>query len=300
MAAQACATHADRVAIYQCDGCAKPLCAECVQASHALFLCRLCGERAIPLGGVGPATVKEHAKRQRLSRRYTLAQAFFYPFRGFGLYMFLGTLVSMAIVEFAVRFGIGCFPFLLAIAFWSLMVGLQFKIVDTTAEGGDELPDWPNYLSVGERIPDVLAYVGIAVLQFAPMAAYFFLVGPEQLLTDDPSLLYWIGFSTFGWLGSAMALVALGAAGRFGPGTALRVDLHLRAFVAAGREALVISNLVFVLGIAVWVVRLALRAVPLAGAAVAGTLGAYWIFTSAHLAGLLVRRNAVVFEELYD
>ncbi len=299
MAAQACTTHADRIAVFHCDGCGASLCPDCVDQSHALFLCRLCGERALPIGGVGPATVKEHVKRQRLSRGYGLGQAFFYPFRGLGLYLFLATLVSMAFIEFA-KLGFGCLPILLALAFWALMVGLQFKIVDTTAQGDDELPDWPNYLSLGEMFPDVLAYIGIAVLQFAPLVAYFYATGPERLFSAEPSAIYWIGFATFGWMGGAVALVALAAAGRFGAGAALRLDLHLRAFVASGRDALVIANLVFALGIAVWLVRAALTALPLLGAAASGAIGAYWIFTSAHLAGLLIRRNTEVFESLYD
>lgn len=301
MSAQACSTHADRVAIYHCDGCDRTLCPDCVQQSHVLFLCRLCGERALPIGGVAPATVKEHAKRQKLSRAYSLPQAFLYPFRGLGLYLFLATLVTMAFVEFVGRFGLGCLAIFVVLGFWSLMVGIQFKIVDATARGDDELPDWPDYLSIGERIPDILAYVGIVLLQFGPLVAYFFLAGPERLFTERPNLAYWIGFAVFGWLGAAIAIVALGAAGRFGPGAAVRIDLHFKAFVASGRDALVIADLVFVLGVIVWLARVTLTAaVPLAGAAVAGTLGAYWIFTSAHLAGLLVRRNSDAFEALYD
>jgi len=299
MAGESCSTHAERVALYHCDGCGRMLCAECVRQSHVLFLCALCGERALPIGGVAPATVKEHVKRQRLSRGHGLGRAFFYPFRGLGLYLFLGTLVSMAFVQFVWRFGIGCMAIFVVIAFWSLMVGIQFKIVEATARGDDELPDWPDYMSLGERLPDILAYVGIAVLQFAPLAAYIYLTGLDRLVDSEPSLAYWVGFAVFGWLGGAVALIALAAAGSFGAGSAVRVDLHLRALVAAGSDAVLVANIVFVLGVAFYVVRAAVRVLPLAGPAIAGTMGAYWIFTSAHLAGLLVRRNHEAFDSLY-
>jgi hypothetical protein len=300
MASPTCSTHPGAAAAFRCEACGSLLCDACTQKSHALFLCRLCGERALPLGAAAPATVREHEKRRRIERPYSIGQAFFYPFRGMGLYLFIAALVSMAVVELVLRVGFGCLPIVIAFLFWTLMVGIQFKIVDTTAQGDDELPDWPNYLSFSERIPDVLAYVGIAALQFGPLAAYAYLVGFERLIGGEPNLLVWIGVAFFAWCGTALATTALAAAGRFGPGAAIRVDLHGRAFLAAGRDALIVADVTFVLGIAFWIVRSLLAAVPIAGGAVAGTLGAYWLFTSAHLAGLLVRRHAAAFEAIYD
>jgi hypothetical protein len=291
MSAEACSTHPAVPAAFRCEACGRLLCEECTQKSHALFLCRHCGERALPVGGSAPVTVKEHERRQRVTRAYSISQAFAYPFRGMGLYLFLAALLCLAFVEV-----VGGLAFLL----WVLMVGIQFKIVSTTADGEDELPDWPDYMAFWEWFPDVLAYLGIALLQFAPIVAYAYVVGADNLLWGEPNLLLWIGCAFCAWVGCALALTALAAAGRFGPGAAIRVDLHGKAFLAAGRDALVIADLVFVLGIAVFVVRSALSAIPIAGAAAAGVLGAYWLFTSAHLAGLMVRRHSEAFEAIYD
>jgi hypothetical protein len=290
MPGQFCSTHPAAPAVFRCEACGRLLCEECTQKSHALFLCRPCGERALPLDGAAPVTVQEHERRERRAKPYAISRAFAYPFRGMGLYLFLASLVCLAFVEI-----FGGFAFVL----WILMVGIQFKIVDTTANGEDELPDWPNYMAFWEWFPDVLAYLGIAILQFGPIVGYAYLIGPENLVWGEPNLLIWIGCAFCAWLGCALALTALAAAGRFGPEAAIRVDLHGKAFLAAGRDALVIADLVFVLGIVVFLARSALSVIPLAGAAAAGVLGAYWLFTSAHLAGLMVRRHAAAFEAIY-
>lgn len=40
-----CAEHAEALATFQCDGCGRRLCYDCVDEDHRLNLCRLCGER---------------------------------------------------------------------------------------------------------------------------------------------------------------------------------------------------------------------------------------------------------------
>ena len=195
--AQACAQHPGVDAPFRCEGCGKLLCQDCIKKGHALLFCSLCGERAMPLDAGQPATVKEVARRQAISKPYSFQQALFYPFRGVGLYMFIATLVSLAFVSFLLQYSGGCYSIILAVGLWSLMVGLQFKIVRSTAEGDDELPDWPEYMDWGERIGDILIYLVIAILQFFPVVA-FTLLNMRKVLSPEPSLLFWAGFALFG------------------------------------------------------------------------------------------------------
>jgi len=295
-----CAQHPDVQAAFRCESCERLLCADCVQESHALFLCKVCGERALPLSADRAATVRERRREESITRPYATTEAFGYAFRGMGKFLFLATLVSMAFVEFIVRFGFGCLPIVIALAFWALLIGLQFKIVRTTSDGDDELPDWPEYFDWGERFREILVYLWVSFLQFAPLAAYLAVFGGAGLDRRDPSLVFWIGFAVVGWLGAGVALFGFAAAAMVGGGAAMRIDRHLSGFFAAGGEAVTMTNLVFTLGVVVFVARSVLSAVPLAGAAVAGTLGAYWLFTSAHLVGVLVRRRRSLFRELYS
>lgn len=294
-----CAQHPDRAAAYRCDGCARPLCEECVSESHALFLCRLCGERALPLDPERAATPRERRRDEALARPYPLAAAFGYAFRGTGKYLYGATLLSMAFVGFVVRYGITCFAALFGLAFWALVVGLQFKIVRTTAEGDVELPDWPEYFSWGERLRDLALYLWVVAVQFAPLAAHLVLFGAAGLVRREPSFPFWLAAAALGWLGCGLAVFAFAAAALEGGGAALRLDRHARGLFAARGDALAVTNLTFGLGSAAFLARSALEAIPLVGAAISGALGAYWIFTGAHLVGLLARRRRALFEELY-
>lgn len=297
--AEACAQHPGVNAAFRCDGCGRLLCNDCIKKGHALLFCALCGERALPLGEGQPATVKEVARRQAISKPYSFQQALSYPFRGVGLYMFLAALVSLAFVSVLLEYSGGCYSIILAVGLWSLMVGLQFKIVRSTAEGDDDLPDWPEYMDWGERLGDILVYLVIAILQFAP-AGIFVLLNMESVLTTEPSLPFWAGFAFLAWLGTALGTVAFGAAGRFDRTSVLRLDLHLKALKIGGADSVTATNMVFAVGILLFVVRALLQQVPYVGAAVAGILGAYWTFTSAHLAGVLFRRHILELEKVYE
>jgi hypothetical protein len=299
-----CASHPEVAAAFRCDGCQRTLCAECADQSHALFLCRLCGERALPLDAARAADVREHRKQEAIERPYPLRDAFVYAFRGLGKYLYAATLVTMAFISFAVQYGFGCLTqivaLILALAFWSLMVGLQFKIVRTTADGDNELPDWPEYFAWSERFRDLAVYLWVAFLQFGPLAVFILLFGGDGIATMDPNPLFWIAVAATGWFGAGISLFGFAAAALAGGGAALRIDRHVSGFFAARGDALAVTNLVFGLGVLTFLARAGLRQVPLVGAAIGGALGAYWIFTSAHLVGLLVRRRRALFRELHS
>jgi len=299
MSPPVCVQHPGVTAAFRCDGCHKLLCHDCIKQGHALLFCGLCGERALPLEAGQAATVREVNRRQAISKPYSFQQALFYPFRGVGLYMFIAALVSLAVVGLLLEHGFGCWPLVLALGLWSLMIGLQFKIVRTTAEGDNELPDWPEYMDWGERFWDMLTYVVIAILQFSPAVA-FTLLNMGSVLSTEPNLFFWAGFAVMAWLGAALGTVAFGAAGRFDRSSALRLDLHFKALKIGGADTVTATNMVFAASILLLIARAALEQVPYVGSAVAGILGAYWTLTSAHLAGVLFRRHILELEKVYE
>lgn len=296
---EVCVQHPGVAAAFRCDGCGKTLCGDCVRKGHALLFCGVCGERALPLNEGAPATVREVRRHEAVTKPYSFVDALSYPFRGSGKLMFAAAVVSMLFVQLLLSYGMGLWRYLFAAGFWSLMIGLQFSIVRTTAEGENELPEWPDYSDFGERVSDILTYLAIALLQFGPAATYVFL-GMEGLVTGEAGLGFWAGFAVCAWLGAVLATMAYGAAGRFGRGSSLRLDLHVRGFLTGGADAVTAANLTFGLGVAFFVLRLALDSIPIAGAILSGIVGAYWFFTSAHLAGVLFRRHIFVLEKLYE
>lgn len=294
-----CAQHPNVAAMFRCDGCGKLLCGDCIKKGHALLFCVLCGERALPLNEGQPATVKQVNRREAVTKPYSFTDALAYPFRGSGLLMFIVAVVAMMLVQILLTFGMGLWRYLFAAGFWSLMIGLQFSIVRTTAEGENELPEWPDYSDFGERVADVLTYAGIALLQFGPAALYLFL-RMEPLVSGEGGLAFWAVFALLAWLGAALATMAYGAAGRFDRPSILRLDLHTRGFVTGGADAVTAANLTFGLGAAFLILRLAFSEIPILGAILSGIVGAYWFFTSAHIAGVLFRRHIFALEKMYE
>lgn len=294
-----CVQHPDVTAMFRCDGCGKLLCGDCIRKGHALLFCTLCGERALPLNEGQPATVKEVQRHQAVTKPYSFTDALGYPFRGSGRLMFIAAVGSMVLIQGMLTFGIGLWRYFFAAAFWSLMIGLQFSIVRTTAEGEDVLPEWPDYSDFGERVADILTYLGIVLLQAGPAALYLFL-RMDTLVSGRPGLFFWAVFALLAWLGAALATMAYGAAGRFNRPSIFRLDLHTRGFFTGGADAVTAANLTFGLGAAFLILRLGLAKIPILGAILSGIVGAYWFFTSAHIAGVLFRRHIFKLEKLYE
>jgi len=299
MPAEACAQHPETPALFRCDGCDQLLCQECVKEGHVLLFCSLCGERALPLQSDQPVTTKARIRDEAIRRPYSLREALLYPFRGLGLYLFISTLVVFGIVSFLASWT--CAGLILFLVVFSLMVALQFKIVRSTAEGENELPDWPDYFSFLERLADLLTYVFNGILNVAPIGLFVLVFGASGLLTLQPSLFFWMGFAVCLWVGTAMMVFAYGAAGTYGLVVSVRLVAHFQAFRATGSDAVTVTNLVFSMQALIFGLKVLLEgAVPFLGGALAGAVGVYWFFTGPHLAGLLFRRNRQALDRLYE
>jgi hypothetical protein len=298
-----CASHPGTPARFQCDGCGKALCDACIEESHRLLLCKLCGERALPLSADAPATTNERRGGARPigQGRYGIGKALLYPFRGSGLFLFIAAVATAGVMAFIRDYGFSCFAIVLWLGWLSLLIGIQFKIIASTARWENELPDWPEYFSFGERVVEILTFVVIALLNYGPLAAFLVAFGGRGLLTSTPSLGFWLGAAAALWLGTALSVMAWGAAAIHWRRSALRVDQHVRALVATGGEGLKTVNLTFVLvGVVVLVKALMGEKIPLLGAVLGGILGIYWTFVAPHLVGLLFRRQASTLHAIYE
>ncbi len=297
-----CARHPEQPAAYRCDGCGSQLCSSCIEESHSLLLCRLCGERALPLGTAQPQTVRELVQQRKLAGPYGLRDALVYPFRGTGVYLFIVTCGVMALL-WVVSFAPGLRALVVQIFLWGLIVGLQFKVARSTAEGENELPDWPDFTAFGPLLQDLLTWVVIHAPQIACTWIYLSAIGNYRVagargVAEAPNLLVWIGVAAALWLTSAFAMIAFGAAGNYRRLSALEVHHHVRGFFAARTDAVTLTNLIFGLGSVVLLLRTFLATVPL-GQVLGGLIGVYWIFLEPHLAGLLFRRHQATLEALY-
>lgn len=303
-----CAAHPTRPATHRCDGCGTLLCeAECVEPSHRLLLCRLCGELAVPLGGpsgaTGPATTSELRRGRARTAPYGLAQAFLYPFRGKGggVFWVYFVLVSIfTVIPLYVPFS-GCFLFIPSVVVGLLVPRLLFTVVRTTAEGENELPDWPDF-DFWARLGDALAMAAIVVVAAVPGIALFVVSDCNvlSLLGEAAGRSCWPPLIAALFLGVAIWIPTLGATSVFDSFWLLpRLDLHVRALLVNPAEALVMTVVLAILLVGSYFLRFAVLIVPAVGAVLSVFIGIYATFTGAHLVGVYFRRHLDRLERLY-
>lgn len=304
----ACATHPTRPATHRCDGCGKLLCeAACVKPSHRLLLCALCGELAVPLGAPAGARVTASSTELRRSRArtapYGLGAAFLYPFRGKGAGVFWVYFVLVSIftvIPYYVPFS-GCFLFIPSAIVGLLVPRLLFTVVRTTAEGENELPDWPDF-DFWERLLDALMMAAIVLVAAVPGIALFVASDCNvlSLLGEAAGRSCWPPLVAAFVLGVALWIPTLGATSVFDSFWLLpRLDLHVRALLANPAEALIMTVVLAVLLVASYFLRFAVLVVPAVGAVLSVFIGIYATFTGAHLVGVYFRRHFDRLERLY-
>ncbi len=304
-----CSVHPDRPASYRCDGCGRELCDACVKPSHRLILCGLCGELAVPLeggssaGAAAPRTAPAFRRTRAQKSPYSLGEAFLYPFRGKGASVFWSYAVLLVLFAAlpAILPVIGCIVFIPALFVAVMVPRLLFTIVRTTAEGDDELPDWPDW-DFFARVADLFAMIVMTLIALIPLFVLVYLSGcgdAEALGAGTAPSCFPPLVGGF-LLGVALWMPTLGATAVFESFWLLpRVDLHVRALLVAPAEALVMTLLLGGLLIASTFLRYVTLFIPLAGVAASILIGVYGLFTGAHLVGVYFRRHYDRLERLY-
>jgi len=298
-----CAVHPTRPAAFRCDGCQRTLCDDCIQMSHRLILCAHCGEMAVPIATGRPVSSTAHRKTRAQTAHYTLVDAFLYPFRGTGggvFWSYLALLVVINVVSAFVPFA-GCFLGVISLLILLLVPRLLFTIVRSTADGDNELPEWPE-LEVWERVVDALAYCVIIVLCVLPTVALVWVTGCSLVTVDGapggPSCIPVLALGAL--VGLALWIPSFGAPAVYDSFWLIpRVDLHARALAVAPVEAGLLAGALAALVVVSYFLRFALGQLPLVGSIAVTFLMVYTWFTGAHLVGVYFRRHADELERLY-
>jgi hypothetical protein len=299
-----CAAHPEAAATFQCDGCGRLLCSACVEQGHRLLFCRHCRERALPLDASLPATVPELKRAAARARPTTWLEALRYPLRGQGSMVFwayLGLMIAFVLLSVLPLGGLVGIGFRALIAL--LMPGLLYAIVRCTAAGDDELPDWPDIGDAGERLYEVFTFLGTIAVALVPAALALRLFGCTLLdLLGSAE-----GAASCRWavaggllLGLPLAVPMFGSLAVYQHlDLLLRLDLHVRALAAAGRDGVGTVLLTYAVLAASRLLSFALHGFPLLGGALAAAAAAYGTFAGAHVVGLMFRKHAAVLDKIY-
>ena len=301
---QNCAAHPQVAATFHCDGCGRLLCSACVEHGHRLIFCRHCRERALPLDASLPATVPELKRAAARAHPTTWLEALRYPLRGQGSMVFwayLGLMIAFVLLSVVPLAGLLVCGFRAAIAL--LLPGLLYAIVRRTAEGDDELPDWPDVGVAGERLYEVFTFLATIAVAFVPAALALRLSGCALLdLLGGAE-----GAASCRWAVAAGIMLGLPlAVPMFGSlavyqhvDLLLRLDLHVSALAATGRDGVGTVLLTYAVLAGSRLLGYALHGFPLLGGALAAAVAAYGTFAGAHLVGLMFRQHAAALDAIY-
>lgn len=288
-----CAQHPASHASYRCEGCEKHLCDQCIEESFRLLLCKLCGERAMPLDEDRPATIEQlnKARARAAAGTYTFKEALTYPFRGGSKLMFIAALVVV---------GLRLLPSIYLVILMSMLIAaLQFHIVRRTVKGENELDDWPDFSAWTDFIPDLFAWIILEGSVQLALGVYLGVGLVGGVLGFEPSLLSAMVMAVVLWLLSAFQVMGYGAVANFSLWHLFWVHLHVIGYSKTLGDALRYTNMVFALRGVVFLTQGALAEVPFLGAVLSTVVSVYWIFLVPHFSGLLFRQHEDLLDDLY-
>jgi len=162
-----CSNHGTQPAIWQCSACGGQFCSDCVSlvpfGEQTTASCKVCGKNCVQIS----KTVADIRK----SAIPLLMKSFAYPFKGGGIAMLIIGSIFFVLLEVLKA---GLYQFFIAAFALAFFMSYMFKIVQSSADGKDEMPDWPSVMGTGADIWWPLPVIlGIIAIYFGPAIACF-------------------------------------------------------------------------------------------------------------------------------
>lgn len=186
-----CDKHANKAALYICKNCRSEFCPECVRSrkgnAGTKHYCPICSGRCEDIGAFELNIAEQSVARERSRNLFLcLGEVFRYPFRASGIVLMVGGSLLMGGYQFMMAWAsrVGPFGIGAIILFTFLFVGYftayLHKIVLASANGDQELPDWPDFSSLWDDIAlPALHFIGVWLISFGPVQYYVFRHGME-------------------------------------------------------------------------------------------------------------------------
>lgn len=179
-----CCKHAHVPALLLCLNCRSEFCKACVysrQTGRGVRLnCPICGGRCEDIGVFERRQEEQSVLRERRRNLFLcLHEVFAYPFRGWGPVMMGSATLLMAVLTILTHLMKFMGPlsiistFAGGMAIFAYLVSYMRRVVESSANGEDEMPDW---LDLSEWWEDIgiptLQFIGTIIISFSPLFAY--------------------------------------------------------------------------------------------------------------------------------
>lgn len=186
-----CSKHARKPAIYICRNCRSEFCTECVRTRKislgVRIYCPVCGGYCEDIGTFEQKVAGQAVTRERSRNLFLcLHEVFGYPLRASGIFLLFGGSILLGGYQFMMAwasrvgpFGIGAI-ILYTFLFMGYFTAYLHKIVQASANGEQELPDWPDFSSIWDDIGQpALHMIGVFLISFGPVQYYLYSRGSE-------------------------------------------------------------------------------------------------------------------------
>ncbi|MBN1522822.1 MAG: hypothetical protein JW928_09860 [Candidatus Aureabacteria bacterium] len=149
MNGQMCKNHPDVPAVWECVSCGGLFCQDCIRVQAlsmraSLESCMSCGGR---VRSYGAKKLAETVVRKSFFEM--LPSAFSYPFKGSGKLLLVIGVIFFGVLDFLGQMPLG---WIFGVVGSGYFTAYMFKIINTSAIGKDELPDWPDVTDFQEDI----------------------------------------------------------------------------------------------------------------------------------------------------
>lgn len=162
---KSCVNHPDKVAFGFCLKCGRYFCQNCIKTTFlekdTFYICRECGGRCELLQSSEPAGVAASPSFWR-----SILSSFIYPFRGHGIILLISGAIGLTVAEIVIPFTLFFAPVLI-IMLYGYIATYMFSIIQYSAGGEPELPDFPGLTNIvdGTIVP-FLQVAGTFIISF--------------------------------------------------------------------------------------------------------------------------------------
>lgn len=209
-----------------------------------------------------------------------LKDIFTYAYRGSGKYILICCVVLSVMAEIVSLAPI--FGFIASILLSGYFSAVYFQMIQSTATGNDEAPQFPDLANIFEDIIiPMLQIIVVVVVSFAPLLAYAFGAG------DPNSLISWalLGFGVVYFPMAMLAVVVLGRTSVVSP------HIVIPAIIRAGWLHWVSVFLLIFLYVMSNIMEKIFSDSLIIGTLVMSAVGSYTLMTQARILGVLYRER---------
>lgn len=260
------------------------------------------------LAHLGPEDLTPEARskilaKQRLLRgAYPWQTALLYPLRGSGkLTLFWLAILLAFALDILAREPYGLMVFAIPRGLLSLaLLGCFPSLVRLAVAGKNQLPSLATLARPTVWGRDLARFGALLALAFVPVVLWLLTRGAHGLLNTGGGPWGWLVTTALIWIACAFLVLLSGAVEVFGKPWFSDPKRHLRAFEVAPGDLLFVVDALFVLLIAIVLLRGAFASTALGfGVLLASFIEVYALFAVPHLVGVLVRHRRLELAQVY-